>query len=151
MKITALIPYLHVADSISVALHRDFVYPALVSSTVKRRIQKSLDNNYGLSFIQKTPGQRAYIGIVMSPCKPSNLFIPAYGSPDLLMLVARHGDPVSRSAYSNAIFVLALLYGNGQRMCIVRIIYAVLGKTTKVLNFVPVSYTHLTLPTNREV
>src|SRR5659263_9110 len=136
MKITALMPYLHVADSISVTLHRDLVYTALVPSTVKRRIQKSLNNNYGLCFIQKSSGQRTYIGIVMGSCKSSNLFIPAYGSPDLLMLVARHGDSVTRPAYGNAVFELAFLYGYCQRMCIIRIIYAVFGKTTEILNFV---------------
>src|SRR5512145_1294213 len=74
---TALTPYLHVFDSISVKFDRNFIYPFLVSSPFKISIQKGLYNDNCLWFSNKSSRQCTYIGIVMRPGQTAYLLIPA--------------------------------------------------------------------------
>ena len=75
--------------------HRDFGNPALVTATVKRRVQEGLNNIYGGHIVDETSGKHKYIRIIMTARKFGKLYIPAECSAYTLMLVKGYADSVA--------------------------------------------------------
>ena len=110
-----------------------FVNTILMTSSLKFSI-KELCHDFVCSFrIDKSSGHNQNIGIIMLSGQVGYFRNPAKSCTDTLMLVQGNSDTFSATANGDSRIALASFYGNGQRMCVIRIVTAVCCKCPEIL------------------
>src|SRR5574344_1587601 len=115
--------------------YRNFVYTALVASTLKICGEIFIHNLFCHIIVYESSRHDKYVGIVVLTCKVSYLRYPAKCCTYALMLVERHAYAFSASAYSNAWVTFATFHSVSQSVTEVRIVATLCRESTEIFIF----------------
>src|SRR5690606_20503909 len=100
-------------------------YAVGVSSALKGRAQKPVNDRQGQLDINM-PGRNAYdVGVVMLPCYGRKFFLPTDRRTDTLVLICRHGYAVRRAANQDTEVGIAVFDRGGNGMREIGIVYRI--------------------------
>lgn len=112
----------------------DLLHPALMATSLERRVQEQIDNLQCCLLVDETGRQRHHIAVVVLAAQLGNFSVPAKGATDMGIFVHRHLYTVAAAADDDASFVLAFFDGTAQLVCIVGVVATLGAERAEVLH-----------------
>ena len=135
-KLDMYIPAAKIFQVLPSEENANFLDSSLVSSAFKFGRQKTLDDILSIVEGDKTGRDTTYVGIVMEACQPGDFGRPTECTPDTLMFIDSHTNPIPTPTERDPSLELAGFNSSSHRMGSIGIIHAFSRMCTEIFYFI---------------